>query len=407
MYQLSGRNPFASGGSTKRLYEVGRVGFNTVVDQTLLRGHARKMKSSDSTAEERCVKRFKNTCGDTVGPEVSGSIVPQEPLYICMGHNGQNAPHATYDNKGRPLNTVKACHVTSSLNHLQITYKDRLAQLQNYNRNSYDENNTARWFGSTALEESGTNFPGNNPSKSNLFVPRAKNGQNRPGMRFLEDLAIYRQLTPTFVGFASGSYDAPSTLEATKKPPHLAANCGGLMTVQASSFYHKRGSEHCTTGAMCRMRDDGVRGIEIGERLCITFPREDWHNQQCGVPNQKTTLVVCDAHRAQMEHRRNYEAIKGDNALVVGEVNPIVSVNPDDNRDVSEYAALSGKNDNDSIDQINRRVNFIYDSYMTRPLEIGQCRSGCRQEGQMIDMKYDLVAPNIGDLILFGYDQII
>ena len=387
MYKVSGRDPYASGGSTKRLYEVGRVAFNTLVDQTLLRQHARGMQSSNATADEKCVKRFKNTCGDTVPGEVSGSILPQEPLYVCMGHNGKSGSHAAYDTSGRPLNTVKACYVTSSLNHLQITYKDRLSKLGDYttNANSYQENGN-NWYDLIQSDPPlKTGETDNNTG--NLFVPAIS---NKPEVRFPENLAIYRQLAPTFVGFASGSYDAPLLTESTKKPPHLAANCGGLMTVQASSTVTKR--EPPTTGSISCMKDDGSRGIEIGERLCVTYPHENWENKQPGVPKKKTTLVVCDAQRAQMEHQRSHRFVSKKKELVQEE--------QDLNDIIPMLSRVDGKQ---QLRNINARIEFLFDSYMTRPLEIGQCRHGCRTEGQMIDMKYDLVAPNIGDLLTYSF----
>lgn len=370
LQQRAGRNPFATGGSTKRLYEVGRVGFNTVVDQVLMKKHARMMSSCDETIDQKAIKRFKNACGDTVPAEVSGSVVPQEPLFVCMGHNAGGAK-ASFDSTGRPLSNCKSCLVSSSLNHLQCSTKSRLEIIKtNYINEAFIQaNNNSVAAALIRADSMGPQPPGqgDNPARGTPFMPR---GQNRPGMKFMEDLAIYRDLAPTFVGFASGSYDAPPAMELVKKPPHLAGNCGGLMTVQAAGFDHKRNDESTR---------DAKRGIEIGQRLCVTYPREDWANKQCGVPHNKMTMVVCNADKAQAEHRLNYDMIRQDemNSLF----NPISFI--------------------DHADQF-KDVNFMFDSYMTRPLEIGQCRSGCREEGQMIDLKYDLAAPNIQDLIAFA-----
>lgn len=395
--QIRGRDPFASGGSTKRLYEVGRVGFNTVVDQTLMKKHARIMQSDTATADEKTIKRFKNSCGDTVTAEVSGSVVPQEPLFVCMGHNASGA-NALYDSLGRPLNNVQSCHVSSSLNHLQCTTDSRFDKLKVYVDNAVAQRqaienaaagvpaappggpappappaigaNVLNAIPITGVAGTGT---GTVSQRNTPFLPDAREPQNIPGIKFLEDLAIYRDLAPTFVGFASGSYEAPPSTELIKKPPHLAGNCGGLMTVQATAFVHGRGGRKAA-------EKEARKGIEIGQRLCVTYPRADWHNCQAGVLNKKTTLVVCDADKAQSEHRRNFDAIRGEAVLV------------------EQVVGLPG-----NPQQINRRVEFLYDSYMTRPLEIGQCRSGCRTEGQMMDIKYDLAAPNIQDLITFAF----
>jgi len=149
------------------------------------------------------------------------------------------------------------------------------------------------------------------------------------------------------------------------------------MTVQAAAFVHGRGGKAAAAKEACK-------GIEIGQRLCVTYPRESWNNCQAGVPSKKATLIVCDADKAQAEHRRNFDAIRADNVLV-------------------QAAPVGALNNQNAIDAVNRRVEFFYDSYMTRPLEIGQCRSGCRKEGQMMDIKYDLAAPNIQDLITFAF----
>jgi len=389
MQHVRGRDPFASGGSTKRLYEVGRVGFNTVVDQTLMKKHARMMQSDTATADQKTIKRFKNSCGDTVTAEVSGSVVPQEPLFVCMGHNASGAK-SLYNSSGRPLNNVDSCHVSSSLNHLQCDTNTRFDKLKEYTNNAGAQRLAIvdAAFGNQQILAAGVPLgavtvgnaaaPEGEPSQENTpFLPNARNPQNIPGIKFLEDLAIYRDLAPTFVGFASGSYEAPPSMELVKKPPHLAANCGGLMTVQAAAFVHGRGGKAAAAKEACK-------GIEIGQRLCVTYPRESWNNCQAGVPSKKATLIVCDADKAQAEHRRNFDAIRADNVLV-------------------QAAPVGALNNQNAIDAVNRRVEFFYDSYMTRPLEIGQCRSGCRKEGQMMDIKYDLAAPNIQDLITFAF----
>ena len=343
------------------------------------------MQSEAVTADEKNIKRFKNSCGDTVPAEVSGSVVPQEPLFVCMGHNASGA-NALYNSMGRPLNNVKSCHVTSSLNHLQCTTQMRLEKLADYvstrdekqkQKESFDFTNESI-TANVALNKVQSSYgsDGLAPSKETPFLPSARDPQNRPGVRYMEDLAIYRDLAPTFVGFASGSYEAPSTMELVKRPPFLAGNCGGLMTVQATAFVSGRGTkEEC--------KREANKGIEIGQRLCVTYPREGWNNHQCGVYHNKTTLVVCDADKAQSEHRLNFDLVKIDPKLVSEEI---------------EFDEMSNE-----PRKIKARLEFMYDSYMTRPLEIGQCRSGCRQEGQMIDMKYDLVAPNIEDLITFAF----
>ena len=288
--------------------------------------------------------------------------MPQEPLFVCMGHNAGGAK-ASFDSTGRPLSNCKSCLVSSSLNHLQCSTKSRLETLRKgYCREAVIQSNdrlAAQLINDMRPQPPGQ---GDDPAQETPFMSR---GQNRPGMKFMEDLAIYRDLAPTFVGFASGSYDAPPAMELVKKPPHLAGNCGGLMTVQAAGFDHKRNDESTR---------DAKQGIEIGQRLCVTYPREDWTNKQCGVPHNKMTMVVCNADKAQAEHRLNYDTINGNrNSSIVHHGNTV------------------------------KHVNFMFDSYMTRPLEIGQCRSGCREEGQMIDLKYDLAAPNIQDLIAFAF----
>jgi len=397
--QRAGRDPFASGGSTKRLYEVGRVGFNTVVDQTLMKKHARIMHSAASTDASKTIARFKNTGGNTVPAEVSGSVVPQEPLYVCMGHNAQGA-NTSYDSMGRPLNNVKACHVSSSLNHLQCTTDQRVSKLTDYvvRADKLRQATSVRNFTDGALQPVPDLGAGDHPRVGEPFL----SVDNRPGMRYAEDLAIYRDLAPTFVGFASGSYDAPSTLENIKKPSHLAGNCGGLMTVQATAFVSGLwGKDYAEQG-------EARKGIEIGEPLCVTYPREGWHNQQCGVPNQKTTLVVCSAKMAQAHHlgaflRGGAHGGNWNDNLVARDFD-LPAFHVDNRGRHHPLAGLEATGDNDnSTEHINCRIEYVYDSYMTRPLNIGQCRSGCRKEGQMMDLKYDLAAPNIQDLITFAF----
>lgn len=375
-----------------------------MVDQTLIRKNARIMRSADD--DKRRIKRFRNTVGESVSAEVGGSVVSQEPLFICMGYNCEGAS-ASYDCHGRPLNNVKSCYVSSSLNHLQASTEQRRRALET-RYIKYEVARDSHLFATypnfnRQLDdgEELNQLDGNVP-----FMPTA--GRSRPVARFLETLALYHTLKPTFVGFASGTYEAPPSIEIVKKPPHLAANCGGLMTVQATNFDHGKWAKAGVKGGISHDRSSiwkdplnyecNQKGIEVGEMMCIDLPPDNWQNHQCGVDSNKMTLVVCNGRKAQKEHRRNFD--RANQAAPMRD--KIKRIRVPIGIAKYEHMPMALLHDETTIADDKRRCNFLHDSYMTRPLCIGQCRSGCQMGGQMADLKFDVGPMNISDLINFA-----
>jgi len=294
------RNPYATGGSTKRLYESGHVQFNTVVDEDIVIKNMRQHRET-TNRNDSATKRFK---ADSLRDEDCRSVYSQEPLYVSMTDNSANSFNPL---AGSALSKQSMCLVNSSVNHLQCKLE-----------------------GLTS-----------GPAPFSAFDPK---GINPEEVEVCQNLFLRAAARPTFVGFASGVFEA-NTAKNTKQA-NLAANCAGLMTVQCAEQH----------------------GMKLGEPVCVTLPDIDWENKQKGIPKDKMTLVL---KKADTEIKEFYKHVGG----------------------MCKSAGTKFKN------EMAKDSDFWYHSYMARPLNIGQCRSGCHQQGQMMDIKMDMATLSFADML--------
>jgi len=295
------RNPFATGGSTKRLYEAGHVQFNTTVDETTIIKHDRIRRNEGGAYKPKRLK-----VGD-ISLEDSMSVVPQEPLYVCMAPN--DARNVCPYHRPRTQKAYKDCLVSSSLNHMVIGQQHIIKKMRLID-NAFDDKKLKKHL---------------TTDKDHAYYLSLY-------------LTIY--LGPAFVGFASGSYEATGRCN---KQPQIAANCGGLMTVQCAED----------------------KGAKVGDMLCITYPDEGWQNRQAGVNKDKMTLVVKKSDHATQR----------------------------------KQCAFTSKHCKDALDEGVDDPSFYLDMYMAQPRGIGQCRSGSSMKGQMIDIKFDMATLSIADML--------
>jgi len=307
------RNPFATGGSTKRLYEAGHVQFNTTVDETTIIKHDRIRRNEGGAYKPKRLK-----VGD-ISLEDSMSVVPQEPLYVCMAPN--DARNVCPYHRPRTQKAYKDCLVSSSLNHMVIGQQHIIKKMRLID-NAFDDKKLKKHL---------------TTDKDHAYYLSLY-------------LTIY--LGPAFVGFASGSYEATGRCN---KQPQIAANCGGLMTVQCAED----------------------KGAKVGDMLCITYPDEGWQNRQAGVNKDKMTLVVKKSDHKTQRSCNKFTAIlckaAMDRASVLAASTPPA--------------------------EIADPESFYLNMYMAQPRGIGQCRSGSSMKGQMIDIKFDMATLSIADML--------
>ncbi|MBU62957.1 MAG: hypothetical protein CMI26_10700 [Opitutae bacterium] len=308
------RNPFATGGSTKRLYEAGHVQFNTTVDETTIIKHDRIGRNEGDAHKPKRLKVGKISLEDSM------SVVPQEPLYVCMAPN--DARNVCPYHRPRTQKAYKDCLVSSSLNHIVLNAKDVAKKI-------HDNTGDADF-----------NEPGGRAFVIELFEEAPKNKERADRLNAFYSLFLTMQLGPAFVGFASGSYEATGRCN---KQPQIAANCGGLMTVQCAE----------------------EKGAKVGDMLCITYPDDGWQNRQAGVNKDKMTLVVKKSDHKTQRFCNKFTANACKKALAKG----------------------------------CKVESFYLDAYMAQPRGIGQCRSGSSMKGQMIDIKFDMATLSIADML--------
>jgi len=319
------RNPFATGGSTKRLYEAGHVQFNTTVDETTIIKHDRIRRNEGGAYKPKRLK-----VGD-ISLEDSMSVVPQEPLYVCMAPN--DARNVCPYHRPRTQKAYKDCLISSSLNHIVLNTKDIAEDMYRYTGIHPDPA-----LGLTNQQ----------------FVEAQLDAESKTTAQLKETDATYSlyltmQLGPAFVGFASGSYEATGRCN---KQPQIAANCGGLMTVQCAED----------------------KGAKVGDMLCITYPDDGWQNRQAGVNKDKMTLVV-----KKSDHKTQRSCNKFTATLCKATMD--------------HASALA------TPAEIVDPESFYLNLYMAQPRGIGQCRSGSSMKGQMIDIKFDMATLSIADML--------
>jgi len=323
------RNPFATGGSTKRLYEAGHVQFNTIVDETTIIKHDRIRRN-----ESKAYKPKRLKVGE-ISLEDSMSVVPQEPLYVCMAPN--DARNVCPYHRPRTQKAYKDCLISSSLNHIVLNTENIAKDMYRYTGND--------------------DYRGKPGVTGQQFVEGKLNEEFNDKYQKLYSNALYSmcltmQLGPAFVGFASGSYEATGRCN---KQPQIAANCGGLMTVQCAED----------------------KGAKVGDMLCITYPDEGWQNRQAGVNKDKMTLVVKKSdHNTQKLY--NHLTAEGCKAAM------------------DRASALAART---PPAEIVDPESFYLNMYMAQPRGIGQCRSGSSMKGQMIDIKFDMATLSIADML--------